>query len=369
MKKITAQELLQKYKAGDCTKEERAIVETWYMGLPPFDDELSPGELEQAVNRVAATLPVKPRLSIQKSLWPRIAAAASILLFLSVGVYFATQHRIADHPLTKNAVPNDIPPGGNKAFLTLSNGRHLVLTAIRNGKLATEGNSIISKIADGEIMYTGSGSPVDKVLYNMMSTPRGGQYSLTLSDGTKVMLNAASSLRFPTKFSGTERRVELTGEAYFEVAHNKAMPFHVISKQQDVKVLGTHFNINSYDNEPGTKTTLLEGSVLINGKAVLKPGQQAVVSGTLLKVYPANTELAVAWKNNKFMFDNEKIQDIMRMIARWYNVEVVYAGDIPDQKFGGSVSRFNSVSKVLSILELTGNIHFKIERRRIIVSK
>jgi len=369
MEKTTAQELLQKYKAGNCTQEEKAIVETWYLGLPTDDNELSPDELEQAVNRVAARLPVQPKLSKQKSLWPRIATAAAVLFFLSVGSYFAIQHHSIDHTLTKNTVLNDIPPGGNKAFLTLSSGRHLVLTDIHIGKLATEGNSIISKIADGQVVYTGSGSPTDSPIYNTMSTPRGGQYTLTLSDGTKVTLNAASSLRFPTKFSGAERKVELTGEAYFEVAHNKRMPFHVISQLQDVKVLGTHFNINSYDNEPGTKTTLLEGSVLINGKAVLKPGQQAVVSGALLKIYPANTELAVAWKNHKFMFDNENIQDIMRMIARWYNVEVVYAGDIPDQKFGGSVSRFNNVSKVLGILELTGNIHFKIEGRRIIVSK
>ncbi|MES2277373.1 MAG: FecR domain-containing protein [Bacteroidota bacterium] len=369
MEKDSAQELLKKYKNGNCTKEEKAIIETWYLQLPTADDQLLPEELEAAVNRVAARLPVKP-ITKQKSLWPRIAAAASILLILSVGGYFIIHPRQRIDDLAANTIRNDIPPGGNKAILTLSNGKRVVLTDAHNGKLATEGNSIVSKIADGQVTYTGNGSKLTaQVIYNTMATPQGGQYTLTLSDGTKVILNAASSLRYPTKFSGTERRVELTGEAYFEVAHNKAMPFHVATKQQDVKVLGTHFNINSYANEPGTRTTLLEGSVLINGKTVLKPGQQAIVSGSLLKVYPANTEIAVAWKNNKFMFDNENIQDIMRMVARWYNVDVVYTGDLPDRKFGGSVSRFNNISKVLSILELTGNIHFKIEGRKIIVSK
>ncbi len=369
MKKTTARELLQKYKAGNCTKEEKAIVETWYLRLPVSNDGLSPDELEEAVNRVAARLPVKPALLKRKSIWPRVAAAASILFFLSAGVYFVIRPKLRVSNFAKTTQPADILPGGNKAVLTLSNGRHVMLATARNGKLAIEGNSVISKITDGQVVYTGGETQSGETVYNTIATPLGGQYTVTLSDGTKAILNAASSLRFPAKFSGTERKVELTGEAYFEVAHNKAMPFRVISKQQDVKVLGTHFNINSYDNEPIAKTTLLEGSVLINSKTILKPGQQAIISGSLLKVYPANTELAVAWKNHKFMFDDENIQDIMRKIARWYNVEVVYTGEIPDQKFGGSVSRFNKVSKVLSILELTGNIHFKIEGRKIIVSK
>jgi transmembrane sensor len=370
MEKNSAQELLQKYRAGNCTKEEKAIVETWYLQLSVDDEGLSENDLEKAVDRVAARLPVNPGLSKQRPLWPLIAAAAAVLIFLSVGVYFVMKPKPVEVQLAKNTTPNDILPGGSKAILTLSNGRQVVLTDARNGKLATEGSTIINKIADGQVAYTGNSSKITaRVAYNTMATPQGGQYTLTLSDGTKVILNAASSLRYPTKFVGNERRVQLTGEAYFEVAHNRAMPFHVITKQQDVKVLGTHFNINSYDNEPGTKTTLLEGSVLINDKALLKPGEQAIVSGKLLKVYPANTELAVAWKNNKFMFDNENIKDIMRMVARWYNVDVVYVGDTPDDKFGGSVSRFDKISKVLSILELTGNIHFKIEGRTIIVRK
>jgi transmembrane sensor len=371
MEKKPAQELLKRYEDGNCTEQEIAIVETWYLEMAAQSEGLPLDELEEAVNRIASRLPGGHQQPKQKTLWPYMAVAASLLIFLSIGSYFALKTKSTDLLTAKTtSLHGDILPGGNKAILTLSNGKQVVLTNARNGKLATEEDATINKITDGRIAYTGNSSKANAgVAYNTMGTPQGGQYTLILSDGTKVILNAASSLRYPTKFAGAERKVELTGEAYFEVAHNKAMPFHVITKQQDVRVLGTHFNINSYENEPGTKTTLLEGSVLINGKAILKPGEQALVSGTQLKVYQTNTELAVAWKNNKFMFDNENIQDIMRMIGRWYNVDISYVGEIPGEKFGGSVSRFDKVSKVLNILELTGNIHFKIEGRTIIVSK
>jgi len=196
---------------------------------------------------------------------------------------------------------------------------------------------------------------------------------VVLSDGSKVWINSASSLRYPTAFTGNERKVELTGEAYFEVAHNPAKPFRVASRNQTVEVLGTHFNINAYDDEPAIKTTLLEGKVKVtaanNEVRFLQPGQQSALSTGAFTVSAVETDEAVAWKNGQFMFENDNIQYIMRTLSRWYDVDVEYSGAIPDDTFGGGTSRFKNVSEVLNVLQLTGKVHFKIEGRKIIVSK
>jgi len=359
--------LIKKYLEGTATPEEIALLESWYTTTAEQQPE-EPGEPDYPTLEKEILQALRKEQQVPRKLWPRMIAAASIILCLALGGYF-TFNKSAKTQMAQTR-QQDILPGGNKAILTLANGKQVILTDAKNGKLATESNTTINKTASGQLTYTSAGATTSaETAYNTMTTPSGGQYALTLSDGTKVILNAASSIRYPTNFSGTERIVELTGEAYFEVAHNKAMPFHVVTKLQDVKVLGTHFDVNSYDDEPATKTTLLEGSVMINSKTVIKPGEQAVNSGNELSVNEADTELAVAWKNNKFMFDNDNIETIMRMVARWYNVKIEYTGEIPAGKFGGSVSRFDNVSKVLSILELTGNVHFKIEGRRITVTK
>ncbi len=313
------------------------------------------------------------------SLW--IAAAASIVLILSIGLYFyGTQN---GHPVIRGSIQgfnakNDIPAGKTGATLTLGNGKKIILSDAVKGQLASETGVNITKTADGQVVYTvtkhqslQSSGPIE---YNTLGTTKGQQYQVILPDGTKCWLNAATTLKYPSTFAHlSQRRVELNGEAYFEVAKvfksSERIPFIVVTKKQRVEVLGTHFNINSYPDEPDTKTTLLEGSVLINGTALLKPGEQAADLGKTIKITRADTELALAWKNNKFMFRKYKIQDIMRMVARWYNVDVVYVGEIPDDLLGGSVSRFDNISKVLNILELTGNVHFKIEGRRITVTK
>jgi transmembrane sensor len=369
MQKINAQQLLEKFQNGECSEEELAIIESWYNQVQlSVPEKLTKEEWTADVSGIYQTL--EHRLSNPqrgRRAWYRFAAAASVLIALCMGGYLLITK--PQHPVLVQNRRQDILPGGNRALLTLSNGKQIVLTNARNGHLAAEGTASINKTADGQLAYTADGDAAAGTSYNSLSTPLGGQYALTLSDGTRVILNAASSIRYPTQFSGAERKIELTGEAYFEVAHNAAMPFRVVSKLQNVLVLGTHFNVNSYEDEPAAKTTLLEGSVLLNGHTRLKPGEQAISSGTAIRVINADTELAVAWKNNKFIFDNDNIANIMRMVARWYNVSIVYSGPVPEGSFGGSVSRFNNISEVLNILELTGKVHFKIEGRRVTVTK
>ena len=213
-----------------------------------------------------------------------------------------------------------------------------------------------------------------KLSFNTITTPRGGQYQVVLPDGSMVLLNAGSSLTYPTLFTGAERKVELTGEAYFEVAHNPAMPFRVCSKGQVVEVLGTHFNINAYDDEPGIKTTLLQGKVKVTATVkkqtlILQPGEQAFLGISAFNEHDVDVDQAVAWKNGLFMFDGDDIQQVMRSISRWYDVDVTYKGAAPADLFSGSVSKFSNVSEVLNTLQATGKVHFSIEGKNINVYK
>jgi len=384
MNKEQAQALLEKYKLGICTPEEKTLLERWYLeesarqSMPEAPDE--PAEEEQIIwNRILETLPAEPKI-LRFGKWYSIAAAAAILIFLSIGIYFVVD-KPAHLQIARNQIHhNDIGPGGNKAILTLANGKKIVLPGARNGLLATQRHTEIKKTGDGKIVYTNDQSLSDKSSadeqYNTITTPRGGQYQVTLPDGSRVFLNAASSLIYPTAFAGNERKVTLIGEAYFEVAHNSHQPFRVSSNGQMVEVLGTHFNINAYADEHMIKTTLLEGSVRVSRgqKAViLKPGQQAQTGNNdtdqNISIIPdADTEEAVAWKNGLFILDDH-IQPVMRMISRWYDVDVVYDGAAPDDIFGGEVPRFRNISEVLKVLQLTKKVHFKIEDRKIIVSK
>ena len=284
----------------------------------------------------------------------------------------------------------DIEPGGNKATLTLADGSKISLTDANSGKLANQQGVSIAKSQDGEIVYTLD--PVknkerDKVStseksFNTIATPRGGQYKVVLPDGSKVWLNAASSISYPVQFGIQKRRVVLNGEAYFEVAAVKdkkrggeKIPFIVASGNQEVEVLGTHFNINGYADEPLVRTTLLEGKVRVRrtggASAVLAPGQQSQTSSRHqdIRVLQTDVKAEVAWKDDQFFFEDEPIESIMRQISRWYDVDVVYQDDLNGKTVWGSVTRFSSVSKVLKIIELTGNVHFKIEGRTIIVMK
>ena len=319
--------------------------------------------------------------------WQRVTAAAAIILMIGTGTYFlffkTSKNEIAKTG-NPNPIQNDVVPGGNKAILTLADNTQIILDSAANGTLTQQGNTKILK-HDGQLAYNALTDPstslrITEVLYNIITTPRGGQYQLTLSDGTKVWLNAASSLRFPAAFAGKERKVELTGEGYFEVAKNASMPFKVdVAGKGEVEVLGTYFNINSYTDEPTINTTLLEGKVKLTpvqnselrtqNSELLSPGQQAQLnnSGQINFNENVNMDEVVAWKNGKFVFENADIRSIMRQLERWYDVEVSFNSSITTEEFVGITSRNVNVSQILKMLEKTGAVKFEIEGKRIIV--
>lgn len=374
MNKQQAKELVHRYNQGLATAEEKAMLENWYMQK---SDSLSLLDEEIDFNAIDATLRTatfnyaglqEQQIAVETKrfkLWPRIAAVASIVLVIAAGLFYFNHNQTRPGGLnaSKN---NDIGAGSNKAILTLADGKQIVLTDAKNGALANEDDALIKKTADGHLVYEGAAGSKSAALYNNIATPRGGQYTVMLSDGTKVILNAASSLKYPTVFKGTNRTVELTGEGYFEVAHNKSKPFKVISKGQEVEVLGTHFNINSYLDEPDVKTTLVEGSVNVNG-IVIKPNQQAVLTvSNQIVVKQIDAADAVAWKDGLFKFDHTDLKTLMRQIARWYDVDVVYEGNVKEEQFYGKIERSYTLSEVLMVLE-RGNVHFRIEGKKIIV--
>ncbi|WP_316840422.1 FecR family protein [Pedobacter gandavensis] len=302
-------------------------------------------------------------------------AAAAILIILTLGIYFYQQQE--DTLKNKTSVVYDAVPGGNRALLILADGRRIHLNESKEAVVITANQLSYN---DGTKIMASPGTRdakegVKVKQLNTISTPKGGQYQIILSDGTKVWLNAASTLKYPEQFKGNQRLVELSGEAYFEVSHQPKKPFLVKSGQQTIKVLGTHFNVNAYPEESRLKTTLLKGSVMVlvnhtSYSKILIPGQQSVMESNSIQLQKADVEEATAWKNGYFKFNDEPLESIMRKLSRWYNVEISYRDRIsPDQVFSGRVSRFEAVSSVLEALELTGGVHFKIEERRIIVMK
>jgi hypothetical protein len=307
--------------------------------------------------------------------WFKISAAVLLILFVSSLVYWSTMYLKRDKSLANNVLPNtiqtSIKPGTNRAILTLGDGRTIELDSLKNGDIVSGNSKIIKQGAS--LVYDGSQLPTrgTAVGFNTLSTPRGGQYKIVLPDGSKVWLNASSSLHFPTAFTGNARDVELIGEGYFEIAENKEKPFHVNVNGMQIEVLGTRFNVNAYANENAIKTSLLSGSVKIktgNTSSLLKPGQQGVVKKDADNIEVAKVDVneAIAWKNGLFQFDNADIKNIMRQISRWYDVEVEYEGKIPDRRFEGKITREAQLSDVLKILELSG-IKFSIQGKEIIV--
>jgi ferric-dicitrate binding protein FerR (iron transport regulator) len=387
--------LIEKYFDNKCTREELdqllQIIENnegeeeltqifksyWEKSgeKQTFTDTNLDSKFSTLLKEVKYEAPVVPmNMRKKKRNWKiQLTAAAIIICMFSVGGYFvlkpSSEKQIAKSlPITKDK--NKITPGKNNAILTLADGSSIILDQAQNGNLATQGNTKILKM-NGMLSYNTSQNKTTKVLYNTISTPRGGQYQLIFTDGTKVWLNAASSLRFPTNFEGKERKVELSGEAYFEVAKNKAMPFKVKVNKMEVEVLGTHFNINSYEDESTIRTTLLEGSVRINqnkNTGILKPGQQAQTDqfGAIKIINDADLEEAIAWKEEKFQFGRADIHEVMRQVARWYDVNIEYKGTVSSH-FGGTISRNASLSQVLDMLHLTGKVKFEVKDRKIVV--
>lgn len=304
------------------------------------------------------------------------AIAASLILILSLGVnlLFVTKrdNQVADIPAKNKTYKNDVAPGGDNAELTLANGTKIILDSASNGSLASQGITQIKR-QQGQLIYSvasNSGREAE-VMYNTLTTPRGGQQKIILSDGTQVWLNAASSLHFPTAFTGKERKVEVTGEVYFEVAKNASQPFIVSVNNAEIRVLGTHFNVMSYNDEAVLTTTLLEGSVSFtykNKSSLLKPGQQSQLTndGQVKVISDVNTDQVVAWKNEFFDFEGADIEEVMRQLSRWYDVDITYHQK-PDDLFFAEIPRNTKLSDVLKALALTGTVKFEIDGKRIVV--
>jgi transmembrane sensor len=304
--------------------------------------------------------------------WYRYAVAASLLFFLAIGGYFLI-HK--DPGNQSRQLVTQVKKGFNKAILTLANGKKIDLSDAKSGELVKESGLKIYKDKQGRLTYVVQGDAghdaSQPISYNTTETPKGGQWHLILTDGTNVWLNAASSIRYPTRFTGGERDVELSGEAYFEVAKNKDMPFIVKTNNTAIKVLGTHFNVNAYESAD-TKTTLLEGSVQASNHSstiLLKPGQQAITksSTSTIQIKDVNIYESVAWKNGYFVFHNDNIVNIMNQLTRWYDIDVRYQSDVAQKRFDGTYSNSKDLSELLNALEQTGIIHFKIEGRRVTV--
>jgi transmembrane sensor len=399
-------ELAAKWMDGTITPGEKDRFEKWYNGFDFAKYELvdhwanHPGQIEkQILQKLQASMSsVTPIHDIKRSnsSSSRWLAAASILLLIGAGAgFFYLRNRTATATQAIAAGPNpagDIAPGHYGAILTLSNGSNILLDSAGNGQIATQGASQV-QIQNGAVVYSASAAVASAaaassaaassaaasptaapttVLYNTMSTPRGRQIRIILPDGSKVWLNAASTIHYPTAFNGKERAVQLSGEAYFEIAKDETKPFIVSAESMHVQVLGTEFNLMAYPDEAKINTTLVSGAVRVltaTASLVLRPDEQASLPATAnrLTVSRPNMKEPLAWKEGRFRFDGANITTIMRQVARWYDVDIEYRGEVPSNEFNGSISRAEYVNKILGALERTGNVHFSLEGRKIIV--
>jgi ferric-dicitrate binding protein FerR (iron transport regulator) len=324
-----------------------------------------------ALGRVKSRVSFAPvgKKSAIRQLWV-YAAAACVIIGLMLTFLLISKDKTSSQPMVR-VNSNDIAPGKDQARLTLSDGSVIVLDSIQNGRVVAQSNSSITKVDSGQLVYQAIQPSVlpQAASYNILSAPAGGQFKVTLPDGTKVWLNASSSLKYPTVFGGAKRKVELTGEGYFEVAKDPMYPFEVAANGITVQVVGTHFNVNAYTDEPLIKVALAEGAIRLNNKVVLKPGEEGAVSknGNIEKG-KADLETVLAWKNGQFIFKETALDVLMRQVARWYKAVIVYDTGIAHH-FNAEIPRNVPVSKLLHLLEATGSVHFKIENNTITVMK
>jgi len=382
--------LFQKYISEQCTRQELEEVfvllkngqyeREWQKVIDEEAEdvltsgkqsELSGHEVDQIYLGIAARLTSGKQI---RKLWPRVVAVAAVAALMVLGVYFFNE-RYQTIKERRDLVVHDVVPGKVGATLTLASGKKIRLSDAANGEIVSEAGVVVTKTADGRLIYEVKGPDADAGKTNTLSTGKGESYQLRLPDGSLVWLNAASSLTYAVSLlEHGKRTVSLNGEAYFEIYKDKKHPFLVKTYQQEVEVLGTHFNVNAYDDDEAVKTTLLEGSVRVssakrNGQTVLlRPNQQSILrQGSGISVQQVDPESVIAWKNGNFMFKGEQIEPIMRRLAYWYDIEVIYLGKKPVALFRGVISRSTSLSEVLKMMELTGTIHFKIEGRRVYV--
>jgi transmembrane sensor len=345
----------------------------WQAILQEIRAEPLDGPLSVTADTAAERLVAAGRKPLSRRWW----SVAAALLVGATALWLLRRAAPEEKPAPATAnLQHDHVPGGNVALLTLSDGSTITLDSAQNGILARQGNSSVTKLKNGQLAYqTLDGKPA-VALSNTLTTPRGGQYRLVLPDGSEVWLNAASSITYPTVFSGKERTVRITGEAYFEIVQKAGMPFKVIVNapigEQDIEVLGTHFNVKAYSDESAITTTLLEGRVQLHSKGaatLLSPGQQGTqqADGNIRMNPHADGEAAIAWKNGLFHFEQTDIQEVMRQLARWYNVEVVFEGRITDEKFDGEITRNSNLTEVLRILQFS-NVHFRVDNNKVTVT-
>lgn len=377
-------ELADKWLKGTITEKEKQEFEDWYnreaehhqewrrdlneesLKNRLFQDVFKKIESKKSIGRNA----FKPRG--KKYLYKWYSVAAAVVVIFTIGIWFFQSHdQLPRIKKEEGSVRIDLPPGREAATLVLADGLVIDLDTTQNGEVTIQGKTIVNK-QGGQVAYIPT---VEKekspVLYNTINTARGNLYKLVLSDSSRVWLNSASSLRFPAVFSGTERSVELAGEAYFEVARNKTMPFRVKVNGMEVEVLGTRFNVNAYTDEGAVETTLLEGAVKVRndkGFVLIKPGEQAVTKNneTEIGVSEADLDQVMAWQEGFFEFDNTELPVIMRQISRWYDVDIIYKGQTGDKKFGGRISKSLNLGDVLILLEANG-VRFTLEGKTLIV--
>jgi ferric-dicitrate binding protein FerR (iron transport regulator) len=377
---MTAEEvqlLLQRYLNDSCTAEEKALLETWWEEMQgQFPWEIPAGQHQAIRERMLSKIKAglygeipEPRLP-----WRKYTAVAAAVLVLAVGGWYFLPVR-STRQSQKAVTVTDLPPGGNHAVLTVAGGRRIVLDTTANGLLAVQGGDCIVK-RNGQLDYTYGGSRNHNhdaaAPLNILTTPRGGQYRLVLPDGTTVWLDAASSVTYPTAFSGRIRQITITGQAYFEVVHNPQMPFEVKVQGQTIRDIGTAFNINAYTDEPSIQITLTSGSVAVGEKGrqvILRRAGQQVKStdGQLESIQNADLQSVLAWKNGLFYLTSDDIATVMRQIGRWYNVDVQYKQGVPAGHITGEVPRNTSLSNVLKILQISG-VHFMMEGKKILVT-
>ncbi len=372
--------LFERYLNNHASREETAELFQYFQDTnnkealeQMIENQLESRDKEELIDKMILDrvfgkidLDTEPQNFKSPTWYKTTGVAAAIILIISISYLFLNRSTYNDHTATI------IEPGRDKATLVLSSGKTIVLEDVANGKLTEELGTTIEKTEKGGINYKIEGNTDVRIAMNLLNVPKGGQFQITLSDGTKVWLNSNSSLKYPSAFSTSERRVELTGEAYFEVSKNKQNPFIVETSLQKVEVLGTKFNINAYDDESSTQTSLAEGSVRVsckNNTTLLKPGQQSTLTDQNIAVRSINLDQVLDWKNGDFNFSNNNLKEIMRKISRWYNIEVIFEGPISQETYVAQISRKKRLNDVLRALQLSGSIKYNIRNNKLYISQ
>lgn len=347
-------ELLEKYQAGTISEEEKAVLESWYnTAAAAGNAAIDNTEVQESLQHIKARLPLPRQINI----WPRMAAAAAVVLLAGGSLLYFTRTEYQAKPLMARA--DTIRAGGNHAVLQLASGQQITLNSQQKG-IVLKGKQVLYN--DGHAVTTANTN--NQLQYMQLITPKGGQYQIILPDGTQVWLNSASKLTYPDHFEGENRKVELDGEAYFAVSKD-VHPFIVVSRGQQVQVLGTEFNIMAYADESEIQTALVAGAVKVN-ETVLKPGFEAHYSPEGIQVVASNLKMVTAWKNGWFYFRDASLQTVMNQLQRWYDIEVIYQSERKGDEFNGQIPRDKPLNKVLEILSLSG-INFKMNGRQLIV--